>query len=107
MIDALIIFGSLLAAFFVCLWIRFVWITHGYTWRLVEYDCAMFLLALGQRLLDHAQRPTLPSGEKLIIRIRDEWEDQWPRVDAERIDDEHIAVKAGPRVIRFRSPVVH
>ena len=104
MIDELIIGFCLFSAFAVVLWIRFVWITHGYTWRLVQLDFAMVLLAMGQRLLDHAQRPTVPNGEKLIIRIRDTWEDKWPRVSAERLDDDEIAMRAGPRVIRFKCP---
>jgi hypothetical protein len=60
----------------------------------------MACIALGQRLMDWAQRPQTPSGQKLNVVIREEWESRRP-IEMARVRDE-VVVWAGNRFLRIR-----
>jgi hypothetical protein len=72
-----------------------------FTWRRFVLQLALVCIAVGQRLMDYAQRPATPSGEKLRLSVAREWESPKPKVTAQYIG-EHVYVATPGRVVRFK-----
>lgn len=68
-------------------------------WRRVVGSLGFMFIAIGTRLLEFAQRPSTPTGSKLIVSVQKQWE----RKHVEMRRDEHgVVVMAGGRFIRVK-----
>ena len=103
----------LLAVLFTLLYLRRLWHLEGYSWRCFFTDTrdrlrwrrligsfGFFCVGVGTRCMEIAQRKQTPSGGKLIVRVRKEWESRAP-VEAFR-DGNAVVVFAGSRFLRFK-----
>jgi hypothetical protein len=69
-------------------------------WRPLVGSIGFACIAIGTRLMEFAQRSNTPTGPKLVLKVREEWE-RPSLVEAFR-DEEHVVVFAPGRFLRFK-----